>query len=303
MKTVVIPPSTDGEGSEVRLETAGLSNAGRARQKNEDQFLIATVERRLDVANTSLTEDVIRWLPGTTRGTVLLVADGIGGGAAGEVASAVAVKAIVETLCNATPATGAAAARQSRLRAQTLPGVRVGLQSALAAGDAEIRRAAGEGSPSSVRGLQMGTTATLGYVIWPQLYVAHAGDSRCYLLRDGTLQLLTTDHTYAERFRAQSGTPADPDSPWHHVLWNALGGVRNAVLQPEINRVPLQLYDTLVLCTDGLTKHVSDDTIARVASNASDAADAVETLVAMAMAGGGSDNTTVIVARCLPANG
>ena len=108
--------------------------------------------------------------------------------------------------------------------------------------------------PPSAHGQQMGTTATLAYFLWPDLYVAHAGDSRCYLLRQSRLHQLTTDHTYADRLRAGGGPEVDADSPWHHMLWNALGGVRNSVLKPEIDRVQLEPWDTVLLCTDGLTK-------------------------------------------------
>jgi serine/threonine protein phosphatase PrpC len=302
MRTVVIPPSRRaGEDlpSEAVVQTAGLSHQGMRRSQNEDQFLVATVQRSLTVAQTSLGSDVVRWLPSATTGTILLVADGMGGAAQGGLASTIAVKAIVEYMCNAMPAAGPAEMAQSRLQRKTVPGMRVGLASALEQADADLRRAA-SASPPSARGQQMGTTATLAYFLWPELYVAHAGDSRCYLLRQGELHQLTTDHTYADRMRAGGGPQVDADSPWHHMLWNALGGVRNSVLKPEIDRVPLEPWDTVLLCTDGLSKHVPDATICAIVTQQPDLDLCCQQLVALANQAGGTDNITVVLGRCAP---
>jgi serine/threonine protein phosphatase PrpC len=302
MRTVVIPPSRRaGEElpPDVFVETAGLSHPGMQRSANEDQFLVATVQRSLQVAQTSLGADVVRWLPGTTTGTILLVADGMGGAAQGGLASTIAVKAIVEYMCNAMPAAGPAEVAQSRLQRKTVPGIRVGLASALEQADADLRRAASAG-PASVRGQQMGTTATLAYLLWPELYVAHAGDSRCYLLRQAELHQLTTDHTYADHYRSHGGPQVDADSPWHHMLWNALGGVRNSVLRPEIDRVPLEPWDTVLLCSDGLTKHLPDPTIAAIVAQQPDLHLCCQQLVALANQAGGTDNVTVVLGRCMP---
>ena len=302
MRTVVIPPSRragEDAPSEAYVQAAGLSHPGMQRKENEDQFLVATVQRSLTVAQTSLGADVVRWLPGTTTGTILLVADGMGGAAQGGLASTIAVKAIVEYMCNAMPAAGPSEVAQSRLQRKTVPGLRVGLASALEQADADLRRAA-SAAPPSARGQQMGTTATLAYFLWPDLYVAHAGDSRGYLLRQGELHQLTTDHTYADHYRSKGGPELDPDSPWHHMLWNALGGVRNSVLKPEIDRVPLEPWDTVLLCTDGLSKHVPDATIASVLTQQPDINACCQHLVALANQAGGTDNVTVVVARCMP---
>jgi protein phosphatase len=84
------------------------------------------------------------------------------------------------------------------------------------------------------------------------------------------------------------------------MLWNALGGVRNSVLKPEIDRVPLEPWDTVLLCTDGLTKHVPDATIAAVVAQQPDLELCCQQLVALANQAGGTDNITVVVARCTP---
>src|SRR5690606_31642619 len=206
--------------AEVSLDAAGLTHVGRERARNEDQFLIARLERRLRVQSASVV-DIAPLLPAPREGTLLLVADGMGGGAAGDVASAVAVRTVVDYVCNVMPWATAVgpSSGQTPPPSSTLPGIRIGLSSALREGDIAVRRAA----HTSAGGRSMGTTTTLAYVQWPQLYVAHVGDSRCYLVRGDEIMQLTTDHTLAERLRARTDITIDDNSPWHHVLWNALG--------------------------------------------------------------------------------
>src|SRR5687767_12133089 len=119
-------------------------------------------------------------------------------------------------------------------RAQTtLPGVRDELSRLMATGDARIKVAAEQQPARS----GMGTTLTLSYLVWPRLYVAHVGDSRCYVQRGGQLLRLTTDHTYAQRFADLGGRKPDQSFGWQDVLWNALGGGLDSELTPEVRRV------------------------------------------------------------------
>jgi protein phosphatase len=277
---------------EPELDVSGLTDIGLERDKNEDQFLVATMQRSLSVEDTSVS-DHLAWLPGSVRGTILMVADGMGGAGGGDIASKVAVSAIAEYLCTVMPIAGSAPS-ESMVRQSSVPGVRHGLKSAMERGDAEVRRAAVAAGEE-----RMGTTLTMTYILWPQLYVAHVGDSRAYLLRDKVLLRLTTDHTYAEQLRQKTSMPLDESSPWHHVLWNALGGNRNEAVEPEMHRWMLEPGDVVLLCSDGLTKHVSDKDIARVLHAAESAEAACKELVKRANDGGGSDNVTVVVARCL----
>jgi serine/threonine protein phosphatase PrpC len=278
----------------VTFDTAGLTHVGRERSRNEDQFLIARLERRLRVEATSVT-DVAPLLPAPRDGTLLLVADGMGGAAAGDIASAVAVRTIVDYVCNVMPWATAVApvSGPSPPLSSTLPGVRVGLSSALRQGDVAIREVAHHRG-----GRSMGTTTTLAYVQWPHLYVAHVGDSRCYLLRDGEMLQITTDHTLAEKLRARTDITVDESSPWHHVLWNALGAGDHRAVEPEVHRHLLEDKDVLLLCSDGLTKHLDDDVIADVLGRSTSAALACERLVDLANRDGGSDNITAVVCYC-----
>jgi protein phosphatase len=149
----------------------------------------------------------------------------------------------------------------------------------------------------------MGTTLTMGYVVWPRLYVVHAGDSRCYLYRSAELKQITKDHTVAEKMLDKDVLTPDKveESPWSNVLWNAVGGGSEDI-SPEVYKAELQKDDILLLCTDGLTKHVKDEAIVRTLTGRITAPwegsqTVAEKLVEMANQEGGTDNITAVVAR------
>jgi protein phosphatase len=143
----------------------------------------------------------------------------------------------------------------------------------------------------------MGTTLTMAYVVWPRLYVVHAGDSRCYLLRYPHFRQITHDHTVAQKLVDAGEIEANDaeTSQWSHVLWNVLGGDVEEI-HPSVYRADLRLGDMLLLCTDGLTKHVLDETICEMLAESNSAERACHDLVAAANDAGGSDNVTVVVA-------
>jgi len=127
--------------------------------------------------------------------------------------------------------------------------------------------------------------------------VVHVGDSRCYLVRGEHIEQITDDHSYVmEQVRQGLLTPEEAQySPYRNVITRSIG--MDAV-EPDIYRVPLQAGDRLVLCTDGLTTHVSDEHIAEVVRTHSPSA-AAQRLVEMALEDGGSDNVTVVVVQVL----
>lgn len=279
---------------EAEIDAAGATAIGQERRRNEDQFLIATLHRNLRVRSSSIGDAAGKWLPGSVEGMILMVADGMGGHGGGDVASAVAVRAVAEYLCSVmhwsefVPAV-------PRPTADSLPGVREGLRSAVYLGDREVRRAGRkEGSPD------MGTTLTMAYVRFPLLYIAHVGDTRCYLLRNGQLSQLTRDHTLAEEIREKNGGAEVIDaSAWEHILSNALGGGDGVMARPDILRHRLEFGDVVLLCSDGLTKHIDDLQLVELLNRPQSAADASALLVKSADVAGGSDNITAVVARCL----
>jgi protein phosphatase len=146
----------------------------------------------------------------------------------------------------------------------------------------------------------MGTTLTMAYILWPRLYVVHAGDSRCYLARGGRLHQITRDHTVAQQMVEQgilSPSEAE-DSRWSHVLWNCIGGGTHD-LSPEVYKATLQPGDAVLLCTDGLSKIVTEERIVDVVQKVGNVEAACRQLVSEANLGGGPDNITVVLARLL----
>jgi protein phosphatase len=150
----------------------------------------------------------------------------------------------------------------------------------------------------------MGTTLTLAYVTWPQLYIVHAGDTRCYLYRDQDLKLITRDHTVAQQMMMSGQLKADEGerSPWSNVLVNALGAGAPDVV-PDLYRFTLNPGDRLLLCSDGLNKHVSDERIVMELAQRVSPEETANGLVQLALDGGGSDNVTVLLTDFLAAAG
>jgi protein phosphatase len=141
----------------------------------------------------------------------------------------------------------------------------------------------------------MATTLTLGLAVWPRLYLLHLGDSRAYRFRRGTLSQLTTDQTMAQAL-LDAGALKQTDlhrSPLRNVLASAIGGTA----QPVVTHHDLEPGDVIMLCTDGLTKHVPDEEIALRFQTMASSEQVCRQLVQDALEDGGSDNVTVLVSR------
>lgn len=276
---------------EVKIETAALTDVGHHRETNEDAFLIATLQRSMQVHAAS--EGAQGWFQGEPAGMLLVVADGMGGEGGGAVASRTAVHAVADYLLNVMPWAKVSVTEIASRVSQT--GLRAQLSSALVAGDKTVKTTAAQTSTP-----HMGTTLTVALVMWPALYVAHVGDTRCYLLQGGTLRRLTTDHNLAQRFADESPESVEPPAHLQNILWNALGGA-SGLPKPEVHKVRLESEATLLLCSDGLNKHVPDDHIEQVLRSPDSCAARAAVLVEMANDGGGTDNVTVAIAHIRPA--
>ncbi len=271
--------------SPVAVRSFGLSDPGRVRPSNEDRFLIAELARTLWVRQTNLPQSETHH--GRNRGYVFLVADGMGGHQAGEVASAITVATIEAFVLHLLK-------RFSNLRATDEAAVLKDLEAALRQADARILEEAAHHPELA----GMGTTLTLAFASGWRLFVIHAGDSRCYLFRAGTLRQLTTDQTWAAEL-ARQGTIRPEDigrHPFRHVVTNFLGG-GTAGEQVDVRRADLETGDVVLMCSDGLTDMLSDDRITAILAAESEPRPACERLVAEANAQGGKDNITVIVAH------
>ena len=274
-----------------KMDCHALTDIGQSRSENEDHFLIADLVKAVRIQSTSLSYDDRSEVSGQSHGKVLLVADGMGGHAAGRRASTLAVDATINYMVNRMQ--WFAFHRQSTGHEEPGP-LATDLVSALKYCQRRIQNEA-EWNPDK-RG--MGTTLTVAIIDWPALHVVHAGDSRCYVNHKEQLCQLTRDHTMAQAFvdAGQISEQAAENSPLSNAFWNVVGGPSNA-LQPEVHHAQLSIGDTLLLCTDGLTKHVTDDELSTVLRKDQTSKQTCIELVEMANARGGSDNVTVIVAR------
>jgi len=282
----------EGKRPSGQMDVHGTSDIGRRRSKNEDQFLIADLKKSMRIHQTSLSLDHQTRLFGGSQGKLLLVADGMGGHEAGERASTIAVDSIATFALNTMR-------WFFRLDQDSDEDFDEELKAALKHCQ-EMIRSESEAIPQRQG---MGTTLTMAYVIWPRVFVVHVGDSRCYLLRGSALEQMTRDHSMSQLFKEQMDTPVQGETPensessrFSNVLWNVLGGDSDDLV-PEVYRANLELGDTLLLCTDGLTNHVSDARIKEELGKEGSAEQTCKRLVDEANEQGGSDNITVVVAR------
>ena len=269
----------------IAVHSFGLSDRGQVRETNEDHFLIAELARTLWVRQTSLPQESTQY--GRNRGHIFLVADGMGGHQAGEVASALTVTTIETFVLHLLR-------RFSNLQATDEPTVSKDFQAALCQADTRLA----EESAHHPEFAGMGTTLTMAFVSGWKLFVFHAGDSRCYLYRGRQLRQLTADHTVAAELARQG--VIKPDEVCHnrfrHVVTNALGGTESGV-KVDVQKIDLEAGDVMLLCSDGLTDMLADERIETILKSAPDPQAAGERLVAEANDAGGRDNITVVVGQ------
>jgi protein phosphatase len=284
--SVTLPSGRSTADAEVDCSAASLPAPDH--DHNQDQFLVAAIQPHLTVHATSLGRLERRVPLRSPPATVLAVADGVGGEADGHRASTAAIEAIAHALSYRE-----AALKSARDELVTLPGLGESLECAFASANASIDDLAREGTVAP----RLGTTLTVAYLQLPHLYIAHVGDSRCHLLRDGTLFQLTRDHTVAEQVRNITGQGIDEDSPLHNMLSRALGPGARSEHYPDVTRWQLALGDIVLVCSDGVTGVLDDADIVAILSAARDAQDAASSLVLAARSNGSIDDITAAVAR------
>ena len=271
--------------SSVRIDVSGLSHPGKVRARNEDHFIVTRIGRYLETVLTSLPPGEVPERA-EEAGYAMVVADGMGGHAGGELASRMAISGLVKLALampdwifrlDETVATDATRRSKGRFRDLNTLLIEHGKQDA------------------AVRG--MGTTLTAARTMGRHLQIVHVGDSRAYLLRSARLLRLTRDHTYVQLL-LDSGQLTEEEAVnfgARHVLVNALGGV-NEDVEVDVSQLKLTSGDRLLLCSDGLTDLVDDETIRQVLVDCRQSAEACRRLVDLALAAGGKDNVTVVVA-------
>ena len=265
---------------------AALTHAGRVRQQNEDHYFVGATHRVLQTIGTNVPEDL---LPRASEeaGYGMIVADGMGGRAAGEVASRMAIIHLINLVI--TTPDWIMRFDDDRQADRAMQRMTERYHEVDAALKEDIKQ------DPSLKG--MGTTMTVSYSVGADLFVGHIGDSRAYLVRGGKLQQLTLDQTLAQRLIDKHGMRREETATLklRHILTAALGAATEA--NAVVRRFELIDQDQVLLCTDGLTEMVDEDAIMKVLARAASSKDACRELVDLALERGGEDNVTVALAR------
>jgi serine/threonine protein phosphatase PrpC len=290
--TASISPSPGARPRDEEIDLFGLTHRGTVRSENQDHFLLSTVHQQIVVHGTSLPEPDRLPLRSERLATILLVADGVGGGAAGGEASQLAAHAVTRYVastmrCFHTAGTAQEEEFHAALRTAAL-------EAHAAVREEAAARAAASGS-EELR--NMATTLTLAIAVWPWMYVVQVGDSRCYFYDEGRLRQVTRDQTVAQDLvdRGVLLPERAAASPFSRVLASAIGGDQAL---PEVTRLDIHTRGCVVLlCSDGLTAHVRDAEIAERIPTMESSEQLCRSLLDVALARGGTDNITVLAGR------
>ncbi len=261
--------------AKIRINVFGRTDVGQIREHNEDNFLVADLTKK----SRSLMESDRTQIVGR-RGTLFVVCDGMGGAAAGEVASQFAVDIIYERLVGGEPPLNRDDLARRLVEAVEDAGVRI-------FNDARADR--------TRRG--MGTTATAAALIDDRLFVAQVGDSRAYILRGDRLVQVSRDQSLVNQLIEAGQLTEEEAETFEHnnIILQALGTADT--VQVDLTYADLREGDLLMMCSDGLSGMMRGDEIREVLLNTPDPLDACKVLTERANLAGGHDNITVIVAR------
>ena len=282
------PPASSNESwTCIDVDLGAISHQGNVRENNEDSYLVMRFGRSLENLLTNIDPDLLDQSY-FMSGYGMLVADGMGGMAGGEVASRLALTKLIELIVHTSDWTLALK------RQRDVTTVLERMTERFLEVDEILRKEADH--DHTLRG--MGTTLTVAGAMGNDLIIGHVGDSRAYLLRGDSFEQLTTDHTLAQALiDAGVASRDDPASrSMRHVLTAAVGSLGEQV-DPQVKRFKLRTGDQLLLCTDGLTEAVEDEIIAQVLRESTSSQNACQALIDLALASGGSDNITVVLAR------
>jgi protein phosphatase len=277
-------PAQAASSPSVRADIAALSHTGKVRPNNEDNFLVVRFGRFLQTMLSSLPEGDLSPEYGL-EGFGMAVADGMGGMAAGEVASRRAISLLVNLVLE-TP---------DWMLSYEEPHLDLVVERATER-FCKVNRSIIEEARREPRLRGMGTTLTMACSLGADMLIAHVGDSPVYLFRGGSLHRLTRDHTLAQQM-ASHGAIALHDIPsrYHHMLTQAIG-VRENGSEPDTRHLQLNDGDRVLLCTDGLTDMADDTTISALLQRQGSSREACQALIDLALERGARDNVTVVVA-------
>ena len=285
MQSVQVTGETGRRPTDEELDYFGITHEGKVRKDNQDHFLLATVHPKIVVHGTSLPDVDNLPLLGTRLGTFALVADGVGGAAAGSDAARLATESVARYVSSTLRSYHEIGAGRHDVLLKALK------EAALQAHDAVRAEAASR--PEQKR---MATTLTMVFAVWPWAYVVQVGDSRCYIFHEGKLRLVTRDQTIGQQLVDEGAMEKEQlkHSPLKNVLSSAIGADEAT---PEVTPVDVtHKSSTVLLCSDGLTKHVSDDEIREHLANRHTSSQTAQDLLNLALDRGGSDNITIVIA-------
>jgi protein phosphatase len=271
--------------SDEERDMYGLTHPGKVRKDNQDHFLICTVHPQVTVDVTSLPNVDELPLRGSRLATVALVADGVGGSDSGSDAARLAAETVARYVSSTLRSYHTAGSASEDLMMHALE------DAVLQAHEVVRAEGAARAAPKP-----MATTLTVCLVVWPWLYVVQVGDSRAYYFDGTTLHQVTRDQTVGQHLVDTGALPQErlSASPFHSVLASAIGGPKAA---PRVSRLEFRRSGTLLLCSDGLTRHVTNDEIAAHIRTMTSAKQLCHSLVDLALERGGKDNITVVVGR------
>jgi serine/threonine protein phosphatase PrpC len=270
-----------------QIDAWGLTHRGKVREENQDHFFVGALSRGITVHNTSVVEDTPETLHVERLASLGIVADGVGSTAGGGEAARLAVRDLLASVSHFFHEADLAESDDPDIFSRLLA------DAALACHESLLEKAEEEGGMR-----RFATTLTLFLGLWPHAYLLQVGDSRCYVYKGGDLTQVSRDQTVAQELidsGALSRTVAE-GSRWANVLSSAIGGVEAA---PVVTRVVRDWGTVVLLCSDGLTKHVPDERIAERLGSMTSARQAAEQLLQDALDGGGTDNITIVIGRTL----
>ena len=272
------------------IDVYGLTHVGKVRRANQDHFLLASIHKHVQIHLTSLSDQQRLPFGDERLAVIAMIADGVGGGEGGEKASATALEIATQYVVSSMNCYYSADASE----ASFIESLQV---AAMRCHDAVVARAKTEAVTRT-----MATTLTLWMGVWPWFYLLQVGDSRYYLYREGRLTQVSRDQTLAQDLVDQGvfSRAVGARSQFAHGLSSSIGGEQT---MPVVTRLKSEWNLVHLLCSDGLTKHVSDERIAERLRTMTSAKQACEQLLQDALDGGGSDNITLILGRAVPKDG
>lgn len=274
------------------IDAWGLTHPGKVRDENEDHFFLGSLSRGVVADATSISSDPGRVVEPERLASFAMVADGVGQGGGGEEASRAAVQALVQHVSLGFNDAYLAESRDPQAFPRLLEEAALACHASLQERSSEDQEAKG-----------FATTLTLFLGLWPHAYVLHVGDSRCYVFRDGELTQISRDQTMAQDLVDAGALTQEKAqaTKWADVLSSAIGG---SEAEPVVSKIVRKWGTVILLCSDGLTKHVPDERIAHHLASLTSARQTCEDLLQEALDDGGTDNITIVIGRTIkPADG